>query len=159
MGLCFLILSLPCIRSEIHNRSRSASPKWGPNDSLLSHIQKEAVAFGSNCLLIVSDGEVPVEELLPIARMTKAAASRESLEEVSCSWILFDLPSAQATITFLDEVEPGPRGAYYVFIIENTHDQATEQAQKILQHKFFSKAVNSVMLAKTISIKTEEIKS
>ena len=54
------------------------SPKWGPNASLLSHIQKEAVAFGSNCLLIVSDGEVPIEELLPIARMTKAAASRNT---------------------------------------------------------------------------------
>ena len=75
------------------------------------------------------------------------STARESLEEVSCSWILFDLPSAQATISFLDEVlifgapashfkrvtiymnhmftkvEPGPRGAYYVFIIENTHDQ------------------------------------
>ena len=44
----------------------------------MSHIQREAVAFGSNCLLIVSEREVLIEELLPIARMTKAAASRNT---------------------------------------------------------------------------------
>ena len=109
-----------------------------------------------------------MDMFLPIARLTFAEVSRwtksplsmvsslhgrETLEGASCSWVLLDLPSAQAAISFLDkvpaskllyvkhsfykslQVEPRTRGAYYVFMIEgDTQDEVICTA--ILCHQF-----------------------
>ena len=48
----------------------------GPDAKLLSHIQEEADALGSTCLLIISDREVDMDMALPIARLTLAEVSR-----------------------------------------------------------------------------------
>ena len=48
----------------------------GPDAKLLSHIQDEADALGSTCLLIISDREVDMDMALPIVRMTLAEVSR-----------------------------------------------------------------------------------
>ena len=48
----------------------------GPDAKLLRHIQDEADALGSTCLLLVSDREVAMDMVLPIARLTLAEVSR-----------------------------------------------------------------------------------
>ena len=91
--LILLLLHLPslahALMQKIHKRSvlhySIILREWrylnldrrGLDENLLRHILEEAGTLGSNCLLLISDREVDMDDtLLPIARLTLAEVSR-----------------------------------------------------------------------------------
>ena len=91
--LILLLLHMPslahALMQKIHKRSvlhyNIIIREWrylnldrrGLDENLLRHILEEADTLGSNCLLIISDREVDMDDtLLPIARLTLAEVSR-----------------------------------------------------------------------------------
>ena len=80
-----LLSSAPLVKADDQKiQARSFVPlhdycnlsRRGPDANLLRHIQDEADAMGSTCLLLISDREVIMEMFLPIARLTLAEVSR-----------------------------------------------------------------------------------